>query len=351
MSVEDFVPPFVDRDTWLLVQQRLKQDGEIYKRSHNANDTRQYLISGMIRCAGCGASFSIAVHRGMPPVPHYRCTFHARGASVCSNPVVVSQVALEAKIKELLEVMVKDPKQLRVLVAEHNRRVSSTNEQQLAVVRTLEARQATLTEEVERLVTAVAAGKGAPRALVDAIEKKEKELQELTRKIAESSALVRPLMLPKREVVADYVAGGASLFTGDFVRDRKFLEHVIDKVLVYESGALVVQFRQESLFQPVRFATLGASSKADRSAQRVEHEAEFRQQKAEVARHAGAQAAKNLEVDVLQDGEGRPAYVMFTPGSVRRTFGPGKHAAAIAAGGANEIALVSPAGVEPALAT
>jgi hypothetical protein len=88
-------------------------------------------------------------------------------------------------------------------------------------------------------------------------------------------------------------------------------------------------------------AILGASSQADVPSQRLEHEAEFRQQKAEVARHAGAQAAKNLEVDLLQDGEGRPAYVMFTPGSVRRTFGPGRHAAAVAAGGANEIALVS----------
>jgi hypothetical protein len=33
---------------------------------------------------------------------------------------------------------------------------------------------------------------------------------------------------------------------------------------------------------------------------------------------------------------------MFTPGSVRRTFGPGRYATAL--GGANEIALVSPAG-------
>jgi site-specific DNA recombinase len=171
VSVSDFVPALIDEPTWSMVQQRLKADGDAYKRNQNANGTRQYLLSGMIRCACSGASFSIGVHRGIPPVPHYRCTFHARGSSVCPNPVVVSQVALEAKLKALLEVIVKDPKQLQILVAEHNRRISSTNEEQLAVVRTLEGPQRTRAEEVERLVGAVAAGQGKAKALVDAIEK------------------------------------------------------------------------------------------------------------------------------------------------------------------------------------
>jgi hypothetical protein len=95
---------------------------------------------------------------------------------------------------------------------------------------------------------------------------------------------VQPLLLPKQTAVADYVAGSASLFTGDFAHDRKFLEHAVDKVLVYESGALVVQFKQQSLFEPVRFATLGEPSKADIAAQRLESQAELREQKAEVVR-------------------------------------------------------------------
>ena len=352
VSVDDFVPALVDQQTWSRVQQRLKNDGEAYKRNHVVNGTRQYLLSGIIRCACCGASFSIGVHRGIPPVPHYRCTFHSRGASVCPNPVVVSQTALEAKLKDLLEVMVKDPKQLQVLVAEHNRRISSTNEQQLAVVRTLEARQSVLKEEVQRLVAAVAAGQGAAKALVSAIEKKEQELEGLTKKIADASLLVQPLLLPRQAAATDYLTGSASLFTGDFTHDRKFLEHVVDKILVYESGALVVQFRQESLFQPVRFATLDEPSKADLAKTRREHQAEFQRHKAEVARHVGAKAANNLAVDVLH-WEGRPSYVMFTPGVVKRTFGPGAYGESVTApaGATNEIALASPAGVEPALAT
>ena len=197
------------------------------------------------------------------------------------------------------------------------------------------------------------AAKGTAKSLVGAIEKKEHELEDLTKKITDASMLMQPLLLPKQSTAVDYMTGGASLFTGDFTHDRKFLEHVVDKVLVYESGALVVQFRQASLFQPVRFAALDQSSKTGLVAGRREHEAEFQRQKAEVTRHSGAGAAKNLAVDVLHDGEGRPAYVMFTPGVVKRTFGPGKYGESVTApsGAANEIALASPAGVEPALAT
>jgi hypothetical protein len=176
----------------------------------------------------------------------------------------------------------------------------------MAVVRTLEGRQATLTDEVERLVAAVAAGKGAPKALVEAIDKKETELQELTRKIAEASALVQPLLLPKQTAVADYVAGSASLFTGDFAHDRKFLEHAVDKVLVYESGALVVRFKQESLFEPVRFATLGQPSKADIAARRFEYQAEFQEQKAEVVRRVGPKPPRTSPWMCSKTGRGGP---------------------------------------------
>jgi hypothetical protein len=119
-------------------------------------------------------------------------------------------------------------------------------------------------------------------------------------------------------------------------------------VLVYESGALVVQFRQASLFRSVRFARLDESAKADLAAKRQEHDAEFQRQKAEVVRRVGRHAAQNLAVDVLRDGDGKAAYVIFTPGVVQRTFGPGKYGESVTAPSTavNEIALASPAGVE-----
>jgi hypothetical protein len=36
----------------------------------------------------------------------------------------------------------------------------------------------------------------------------------------------QPLLLPKQAAAIDYLTGGASLFTGDFLQDRKFVEHV-----------------------------------------------------------------------------------------------------------------------------
>jgi hypothetical protein len=80
---------------------------------------------------------------------------------------------------------VKDPKRLAALVVEHNNRVGAANEGQLATVRVLQARRDSLEEERGRLVSAIAVGKGVARTLVRELEKREKELEEITGRIAE----------------------------------------------------------------------------------------------------------------------------------------------------------------------
>ncbi len=153
--------------------------------------------------------------------------------------------------------------------------------------------------------------------------------------------------------VTDFVTGSAPLFTGDFDADRKFIEHVIDKVLVYETGVIVVQFRQASVFEPIGFASLSEPSHGDLASKREQHLAELRNHKAEAAKHIGREAVEKREVEVHVDEHG-PAYVMFTPGSVKRTFGPGKYAESVTNASSptsGEVALASPGGFEPPLAT
>ena len=73
---------------------------------------------------------------------------------------------------------------------------------------------------------------------------------------------------------------------------------------------------------------------------------EVLEQQAEIVRLAGKKALENLEVDVEIDADGQPAFIMMTAGAVKRTFG-----GAPSSGRLGEVALASPAGVEPALAT
>ncbi len=147
----DYTPPIVTEDEWTAVNGRLRRDADQYAQAHEANEKRQYLLSGLLRCASCGRSFVVGAHRGSPPTPHYRCSFHTRGRDVCTNATVVSQTALEARVTNLLEVIIKDPKQLDMLIAGHNRRIDVTNESRMGTVHALEAKEASVTREVERL--------------------------------------------------------------------------------------------------------------------------------------------------------------------------------------------------------
>jgi hypothetical protein len=181
----------------------------------------------------------------------------------------------------MIDVVVKDPKQLEVLVAEHNRRISSAG--QLATSRTLEVRRRAAEEERERLVAAIALGKGTSRKLVAEVEKREQEIEELRSRIEEAEASVQPLLLPRRVAVTDCISGSTSRFTGGFNHDRQLVERRIDTILVDPERSLVVQFREASLFEPLRFGRLprlepkaqgeGAGLDARRNAVRTELDA------------------------------------------------------------------------------
>ena len=352
VKVEDFVTPLVTPELWEQVQERLKKDRANFKRHHVAGETRRYLLSGLLRCADCGARYAIGGHRGVPPSPHYRCPFRAaRGVSTCSNTTYVSQVALEARLKQMLEVVVKDPKRLAGLVKEHNNRVGAANKDQLATVRVLQARRNALEEERGRLVSAIALGKGVAKTLVGELEKREKELEEISARIAEGEGRVLPVLVPSIARLKDFVTGAAKLFTGDFDSDRKLLVETISGILVYPNGSLVVQFQEASLFEPMRFAQLPNTvngQERDIARARAAARREVQEQRAEIERVAGKKALENLEMDVEMDADGNPAFIMMTAGVVKRSFGGAQGSSSRRS---DEVAYVSPAGVEPALAT
>jgi len=367
VHVKGFTSPLIDEQLWAAVQQRLKTDGEKYKHKHVANQDKRYLLSGMLRCASCGANFVIGAHQGRPRAPHYRCSFRAsRGSAVCSNKVAVSQPALEARIREMLDVVIKDPARLQELVAEHNKRISTANEAQLVVVRSLETRKKALEEERDRLIQAIALGTGAAKILVAEVDKRVVEIEEISGRITSSEAALQPLLIPRPAALADYLSGNASLFKEDYAQSRQFVERVIDHVLVLADGSIVVQFREASLFEPVRFcrapapaSTQGPEGSAEPLADaRKAHLEEYQRMRQALEQQLTPEQLAGLEVDVLQDPDGNPAFVFATKGAVTRTWGPagpdgggpGRGGSASPGRGPGEggagrkIALASPAG-------
>lgn len=64
------------------------------------------------------------------------------------------------------------------------------------------------------------------------LEKREKELEEVSARIADAEERVLPVLVPSIARVKDFVTGDFALFTGDFDNDRKLLEQTVSCIMV-----------------------------------------------------------------------------------------------------------------------
>ena len=242
--VDDPDLAIVPDELWSRVQRRLAEVAERYAKTRTANVGQKFLLSGLIRCASCGHNFVVGTKkRG---IVQYQCSFVRRG--VCSNQTKVPRVALEAKVRSVLDEVAKDPQKLKALVREHNRQVGETNEERVSDVQRLQTERATCQLECERFVEAIALAKGSAEMLVQEFEKRENRIAELDGQIEQLQIRLEPLLLPQIDAVRDYVLGYESLFRGDVSEDRAFLKGVLDGIVVHPDGALVLAFREDGLF-------------------------------------------------------------------------------------------------------
>lgn len=270
--VENFAPALVEADLWERVQNRLREDRAKWSAQHNARKGTKYLLSGLIFCGGCGANFVIGETR--QGVPHYRCSFRTRGDTVCSNRISLPQPALEARVTGALDVLVKDPTALAELVARHNQRVDSANEHQLSTIRSLEARREQLVMERDNIGAAIATGSKQSKTLVELVLQREEQIVAVETRIEESRSLLQPLLMPRTAAVRDYITGDASIFQGDLARDKEFLTRVLEGIFVSADGAIVMRFRDDTLFARVaayEFRTDSPAPTGPRDRRRRDH--------------------------------------------------------------------------------
>jgi hypothetical protein len=182
---------------------------------------------------------------------------------------------------------------------------------------------------------AIAQGKGSSEMIVEKIRHHEKTLVELDTRIANANALIEPLVVPAAaSKLADYVTGSASIFReDDHARNRTLVERVLDKILVYPSGEVVLVFHRDSLFAPVVSATMTGSGKG---VPRAEHQEIFNKLKKGTDRDA--------RVWVHQNGD-RTTYAATTGRVLAADEGSEWFELADdATSGGSEIALATPTG-------
>ena len=265
--VENFCESIVDREQWETVEARLEKDRRLMTKRGlpaNPNQSRVFLLSGLMRCASCGANFSIGARRGGHPA--YRCPSRQTGA--CSNKSVVSQPGLEARVRKIVETVCKDRGKLADLVAEHNAHVDEANAALKSAVDRLGEHLHNKQMEKEHLVAAVKIG-GDVAVLVDALREVERECAEIGSRIEDARGRIQ-LRLEPHSSLADFEIGGAMLLSIDDpnasptdrararTADRLLLQRFIAGVLVYDDGSIFIRFRADGLFAPVLGARLPA---------------------------------------------------------------------------------------------
>lgn len=254
--IDNFAEPIVDRALWDVVQARLAADAAEYAASHTGRLGVQYVLSGLVRCAVCGSAFSLSARRSGASA--YACGMARRGATACSNGAVLPRVPLEERVKGALDAMSKDPAQLAVLVRDHNARIGKTNDAQRGTIAALEAKRDRLVAERDRFVDAIGAGGGAVAILVAKLKEREQQLAEAEAQIADAERTLQPLLLPTLISTEAFDTGEQSFFDGEYLHDREFIERVVESILVYGDGAIVMRFREDGLFSPVVETRFGA---------------------------------------------------------------------------------------------
>jgi site-specific DNA recombinase len=95
----------VDRATWDAVQIRMSEHAQDYKARAIPHQKTGYLLTGLLKCACCGALMQIS---GGSPYRYYRCVSN-RKRGVCANRLSVRETLTRQRILEAISSAVASP--------------------------------------------------------------------------------------------------------------------------------------------------------------------------------------------------------------------------------------------------
>src|SRR5205807_5910603 len=146
------------------------------------------LLSGLIRCASCGARITIQTsQRKKNGVVYryrrYRCSFHvAKGPSICANRMSIPQPVLDARVVEKFRSAL-TPEMIDYLVASTNAVLNEFHDTTPQEVQVLEEERRRIGVELSNLVEFVIKGDASSPRLREEIRLRERRLAELDQQL------------------------------------------------------------------------------------------------------------------------------------------------------------------------
>jgi site-specific DNA recombinase len=221
----------IGEELWQRVQKRLAWVAETFGQGrraglyHRAASSR-YLLTGFLKCGYCAANLVIVTGRGKGGHQSYGCpqNFY-RGA--CANQLKERADWLEDRLLSELQRAVIQPEAIDYALKEFERQLAVSFSELSNHMGRMRQRSEQIQQELRNLVTTVASCGPSP-ALVDAINARERELQEITCHLLTSETEAVPAQVARmRQFVTERLSNIRQLLYGDVqMAQAEFAKHV-----------------------------------------------------------------------------------------------------------------------------
>jgi site-specific DNA recombinase len=233
----------VTDELWERVQSRLAWTNKVYGRQTrvgllNRTASSPYLFSGIVKCGICGGNLVITSGRSRRGHRKYGCSQHFyRG--VCINGLQIRKEWMEEKLLSGLQEAVLQPQAIEYAVEAVHRHFEKAERNMAHGARRAREDKRRVEAELNRLIAAVADA-GHSTFLLDAIEKREKELLSINEELQFCGS--KPLTLQPADVtkfVIDRMGALRQLLYTDITQARaELLTHVAEIRLIPERTAI-----------------------------------------------------------------------------------------------------------------
>jgi DNA invertase Pin-like site-specific DNA recombinase len=176
----------IDEELWNRVQNRLAFVAEKFSRGPRAglyhrSASSPRLLTGLLKCASCGANLVIVTGRGKCGHQKYGCpqNFYR---DACPNKLKERADWLEDRLLSELQRAILQPEIIDYAIQEFERQLTASLSELSGQVARIRARREQVQQELRRLVEAIATC-GHSTALAEAIQIRERELGDITQRL------------------------------------------------------------------------------------------------------------------------------------------------------------------------
>lgn len=229
-AVDGAVPPLVGRELWEEVQRRRRERARVHRRSLAS----AYLLSGLARCARCGARIVGVTAKG---VRFYRCTGRRQfGDDYCDSAVIRADVVEGAVLQKLKEEL--QGEAVREALVSVLRQYEEERKAAQAHLALLLSQRNSVVQARKRLDQAFDKGDLDPKLYCRREQELAQKLEEVNRQVAEAEAKLRQLQAsaPDPEAVEKLAS---RVDAWDFLSDQEkkaLFRDAVGEVKVYRKS-------------------------------------------------------------------------------------------------------------------